>query len=298
MPVVLVVDTDARYAEALSDRLVELGAYSVEMEDAAAGTPQEQALYGEPGADLQRWSRWRLKLMAADEASAKSLLERACAAVGFPVPSALSVQSVEDLDWVRTAQAQFAPIRVSDRLWIVPSWHQPPDPRAINVILDPGRAFGTGSHPTTLLCLEWLDREVRGGETVLDYGCGSGILAIAAGKLGAARVLGVDIDEQALQSARENAERNNVRCEFWHAEAPLAVEADIVVANILANPLKLLAPAIARFTRPAGRLALSGVLCDQFEEVAEIYSAWFDVEAAAEMQGWVRISATRRSEAR
>jgi len=297
VPVVLVVETDARYAEALSDRLVELGAFSVEMEDASAGTPQEQALYGEPGADLRSWSRWRLRLMAADEPSAKSLLERACASIGYPVPSTTSMESLEDLDWVRRTQAQFAPIRVSNRLWVVPSWHRPPEPSAINVILDPGRAFGTGSHPTTLLCLEWLDREVRGGETVLDYGCGSGILAIAAGKLGAARVLGVDIDEQALQSARDNAERNSVRGEFRHAEALLEVKADIVVANILASPLILLAPAIARFTRPAGRLALSGVLSDQFEEVAEAYSAWFDVEPAAEMQGWVRISATRRNEA-
>jgi ribosomal protein L11 methyltransferase len=295
VPVVIVVETDAAHAEALSDCLIELGASSVEIEDASAGTPEERPLFGEPGADSASWSRFRLRLMAQNEPSAKSLLAQSCAEIGLPVPGIITVEKLEDLDWVRSTQAQFPPIRVSARLWIVPSWERPPDPQAVNVILDPGRAFGTGSHPTTLLCLEWLDREVRGGETVLDYGCGSGILSIAACKLGAARVLGVDIDQQAIETARDNADRNGARCEFRHADAPLEIQADIVVANILANPLTLLAPAIAAFTRARGRLALAGVLANQFDDVANAYCPWFEVEPAAEMQGWVRVSATRRT---
>lgn len=292
MPVVLVIEADAAGAEALSDRLLELGASSVELEDADAGTASERPLFDEPGCDASGWQRWRLKITAESEKSGRRLLSDACRDLGFELPAA-SIESLQDEDWVRKTQAQFAPIRVSGRLWIAPSWHRAPDRDAIEVIIDPGLAFGTGSHPTTLLCLEWLEREVRGGETVIDYGCGSGILAIAACKLGAAAAIGVDIDPQALQSARENARRNGVGCEFRPAEAPLDVRADLLVANILANPLILLAPAIARLVRPGGRLALSGVLSGQAAEVAAAYARWFDLEPPAARDGWVRIAATR-----
>ena len=294
MPVVLVIEADAPGAEALSDRLLELGAPSVEIEDAEAGTPGERALFDEPGCDAAAWQRWRLRITAESESSGRRLLGEACTDLGLAVPPA-SIEPLEDEDWVRKTQAQFAPIRISERLWITPSWHRAPDAHAIEVVIDPGLAFGTGSHPTTLLCLEWLDREVRGGETLIDYGCGSGILAIAARKLGAAAAIGLDIDPQALQSARENARRNDIECDFRHADAALEVRADLVVANILANPLVVLAPAISRLVRPGGKLALSGVLAGQAGEVADAYARWFELQAPAERDGWVRITGTRRS---
>lgn len=294
MPVALVLEIGALEADALSDRLIELGAASVTVEDAAAGTAAERPIFDEPGHAGAAWSRLRLRLLADDERAARSLLERACRDVELDIPPALALEEVEDLDWVRATQAQFPPIRVSPRLWIVPSWQAPPDAGAVNVILDPGRAFGTGSHPTTRLCLEWLDARVLGGETVLDYGCGSGILAISAAMLGAGRVLGVDIDAQALRTASDNAKVNGARCEFLPADEPLAVQADLVVANILANPLVLLAPALARLTRPGGRIALSGILSEQFGEVAAVYGAWFDIDAPAELEGWTRVSGARR----
>ncbi|MNC84664.1 Ribosomal protein L11 methyltransferase [compost metagenome] len=196
---------------------------------------------------------------------------------------------------MRASRDQFAPIRISQRLWIVPSWHAPPDPGAINLLLDPGLAFGTGSHPTTRLCLNWLERMVRGGETVLDYGCGSGILAIAAMKLGAARADGVDIDQQALLAARANALHNRVQATFHGAADAVQHPAQIVVANILAHPLIVLAPLIARLTARGGVLALAGLLAGQEEEVRAAYAPWFDFEVPGQDEGWMLLSGTRRA---
>jgi ribosomal protein L11 methyltransferase len=293
VPVELVLEVEGGDAGALSDRLLELGA-AVSIEDAAAGTAGERPLFDEPGSDPRSWPRMRVRVLGETEDSVRLLLEAACRDVGVAQPAALSVERVDDRDWVAATQAQFPPIRVSQRLWIVPSWRQPPDPAAISVILDPGRAFGTGSHPTTLLCLEWLEHEIHGGESVLDYGCGSGILAIAAAKLGAGRVVGVDIDAQALLTARDNAASNGVSCEFLAAESRVDIQADVVLANILANPLLLLAPALAGLTRERGRIVLAGLLGDQFDEVARAYSPWFDVDAPVERDGWARLSGTRR----
>lgn len=294
MSVVIALELPSAQAEPLSELLLERGAESVEVQDAAAGTPDEQPLFGEPGSEPTGWARSMLRLTVPDEPAGREMLARACAEAGIAMPE-VTVEKLEDLDWVRATQAQFAPIRICDRLWIVPSWARAPRPEAINIALDPGRAFGTGSHPTTFLCLEWLEREIRGGESVLDYGCGSGILSIAAAKLGAGTVSGVDIDPQALETARENASLNGVRCDFRPADSISAECADIVVANILASPLILLAPVMASRVRPGGRLALAGVLTHQFEEVASAYRAWFDVEPAVVRDGWARISATRRS---
>ena len=195
---------------------------------------------------------------------------------------------------MRETQRQFAPIRAGERLWIVPTWHEAPDAGAVNIVLDPGAAFGTGSHPTTRLVLGWLEREVRGGETVLDYGCGSGILAIAAMKLGAARAVGVDIDPLALEAARYNASANAVALDVLPADAPLVLEADLTVANILANPLRMLAPLLASHTRPGGRLALSGILAAQAGEVMAAYAPFFDMAAAGAEGDWVCLAGTRR----
>jgi ribosomal protein L11 methyltransferase len=204
------------------------------------------------------------------------------------------VREVADEDWVRASQGELAPVRISPRLWIVPSWHEPPDPDAVNIVLDPGLAFGTGHHPSTRLCLRWLERVVRGGESVLDFGCGSGILAIAAMKLGAARADGVDIDEQALLAARRNAMQNRVQATFHGAADAMRQPARIVVANILAHPLIVLAPLLARLTAPNGRLALAGLLAGQAGEVRAAYAPWFDFEAPVEEEGWALVSGIRR----
>jgi ribosomal protein L11 methyltransferase len=303
----LAMQLDAADADRLSDRLLEQGADSVTLEDADAGTAGEKPIFDEPGEDLERWPRLRLRFLAPDEATGMTLLHEACVALDLALP-AVTVEEVAERDWVRASQAQFAPIQVSPRLWVVPSWHEARDPAAINLLLDPGLAFGTGSHPTTRLCLRWLEREVRGGERVLDYGCGSGILAIAAVKLGAGFTFGIDIDAAAVEAARANAALNGVECGF--ADAADAVpglrtagaqdrsfHADLIVANILANPLRILAPALAGHARPGGKLALAGLLTEQAEEVAACYEPWFDLEDMAEEGGWTRLSLIRRRRA-
>jgi ribosomal protein L11 methyltransferase len=194
---------------------------------------------------------------------------------------------------VRKTKEQFTPQHVTQRLWVVPTWHEPPDPGALNIILDPGLAFGTGTHPTTRLCLRWLDEKLTGGESVVDFGCGSGILAIAALKLGAGSASGVDIDPQAVSSAQRNAGQNGVSATFVTAAGQLRA-GQIVVANILAKPLIVLAPLIADLTLPGGRLALSGILLEQADEVRDAYRAWYDFEPAQDESGWVLLSGTRR----
>jgi ribosomal protein L11 methyltransferase len=203
------------------------------------------------------------------------------------------VEQVAEQDWVCASRDQFAPIRISARLWIVPSWHEAPDPGAINLLLDPGLAFGTGAHATTRLCLRWLEHAVRGGESVLDYGCGSGILAIAAMKLGAARADGVDIDEQALLAARSNAIHNRVQVSFHSAAGAIRQPAQIVVANILAHPLIVLAPLLAQLTAHGGRLALAGLLADQADEVRAAYRTWFAFDTPRQDEGWTLLSGTK-----
>ena len=198
-------------AQALADALEAEGALSTDLSDADAGTEREEALFGEPGADGGLWPRCRLTALFDASADVSAALDAALAAAGTPPVQAASLDRLEDADWVALTQKQFEPMRVGDRLWIVPTWHEPPDPRAVNIVLDPGAAFGTGSHPTTRLCLAWLERSVRPGDAVLDYGCGSGILAIAAMKLGGASAIAVDVDPLALEAARYNASRNDVR---------------------------------------------------------------------------------------
>ena len=286
-------ELDERFVEPVSEALLAAGALSVDVADAEAGLPGERPLFGEPGAaPPARWQRSRIRVLLDPEADPAAVLGAACAHVGIPAPPH-KVERVPEQDWVRATQEQFAPIRVSQRLWIVPSWHRPPDPAAINIVLDPGLAFGTGGHPTTRLCLRWLERTVRGGETVIDYGCGSGVLAIAALKLGAARATGVDIDEQALLAARRNAMQNQVDAGFHGAAEETGESAHIVVANILAHPLIVLAPVLARLTRPGGRLALAGLLPPQAEEVCAAYRAWFDIGIEEEDEGWTLLSGIR-----
>lgn len=280
--------TDASHAEPLCDALMEAGALSASIEDADAGTPDEKPQFGEPGSvNSPGWQHSRVVALMEPDADAAALLAEAAAAIGLAEVPCFSIEEVAEQNWVQLTQSQFDPIRVSERLWIVPSWHESPDPAAINLILDPGMAFGTGSHPTTRLCLEWLERNVSADCSLLDYGCGSGILAIAAARLGAGSVAGVDIDPQAVDAARANAERNGVTALFADSTQPLAGEYDVVVANILSNPLRVLAPAICAHVRSGGRLALSGILREQAEEIIGIYAQWLPLQVADVREDWV-----------
>jgi len=286
--------TDAAHAEPLCDALLEAGALSATIEDADAGTPDEQPQFGEPGLETSPgWEHSRIVALLEADADAGELLATACAALELAAVPAWSVAAVAEQNWVQLTQSQFDPIRISGRLWIVPSWHEAPDTAAVNLILDPGMAFGTGSHPTTRLCLEWLERNVVAGCTLLDYGCGSGILAIAAARLGAGTVAGVDIDPQAVAAATANAERNGVVARFTDSAQPLAGEYDLVVANILSNPLRVLAPAICAHVRGGGRLALSGILREQADEIIAIYSRWLPLQVADTREDWICLAGTK-----
>ncbi|MGY4025683.1 50S ribosomal protein L11 methyltransferase [Aeromonas rivuli] len=203
------------------------------------------------------------------------------------------VEQLEDKDWVREWMDHFHPMQFGERLWICPSWRDVPNPDAVNVMLDPGLAFGTGTHPTTALCLQWLDGLDLTGKTVVDFGCGSGILGIAALKLGAARVIGIDIDPQAIQASHDNAERNGVAGQielYLPADQPDGISADVVVANILAGPLRELAPLIKGLGKPGSLMALSGVLESQAPELETIYGQWFDMDQTAVKEEWCRLS--------
>jgi ribosomal protein L11 methyltransferase len=291
----LTVHAEAQHAESLSEALLQLGALSVDMHDADADTQDEQAIFGEPGLPvLQHWRQNRVTALFPEDAPVHDIMQQAARLSGMPDAPAYDLATLEDNDWVRLTQAQFNPIRISSRLWIVPTWHTATDPTAINITLDPGLAFGTGSHPTTRLCLCWLDANIKGEETLLDYGCGSGILAIAALKLGAASAIGVDIDPQAVQSSRDNAAANQVAARFCLPDALPRQQADIVVANILTNPLKILAPVLANAVRPGGQIVLSGILHDQAVEVLQVYSQWFDLKAPLLEDGWACLSGVKK----
>jgi len=286
--------TDASHAEPVCDALLDVGALSASIEDADAGTPGEQPQFGEPGSIVSSgWNRSRVIALLEPDADVGALLARASVMAGLTAVPAWAVEEVAEQNWVELTQSQFDPIRVSERLWIVPSWHAAPDPAAVNLVLDPGMAFGTGSHPTTRLCLEWLERNVQSGCSVLDYGCGSGILAIAAARLGAGSVVGVDIDPLAVEAARANAQRNGVSATFHDSAQPIVGAYDLVVANILSNPLRILAPAICAHVRRGGRLALSGILREQADEIMAIYGQWLAMQVADFREDWACLAGTK-----
>ncbi|MDF3083856.1 50S ribosomal protein L11 methyltransferase [Burkholderia sola] len=292
----LVVELAREHAEALSDALLDLGALSVSVEDADADTPDEQPLFGEPGLvpDRTAWQHSRVVALLSADHEPAVLLAAAANEIGLAETPKFVVREVEEQDWVRLTQSQFEPIPIGERIWVVPSWHDAPDPDALVLELDPGLAFGTGSHPTTRLCMEWLEQSVKPGQSVLDYGCGSGILAILAKKCGANPVIGIDIDPQAVESAWQNSERNRAEVTYGLPDACPDGEFDIVVANILSNPLKLMASMLASKVKPGGRIALSGVLARQADEVAAVYARYVDISVWREHEGWVCLAGTRR----
>ena len=283
-------------ADAFGDQLMDTGALSINIEDALEGTTEERPIFGEPGGEPGLWDRCKLTAMFTDNCDLASIIAEAEKSLGAKLP-AYQIETLDDIDWVQKNRDQFQPIKISERIWIVPTWHAAPQADAINIALDPGAAFGTGSHATTRLCLQWLEANVSpsGKSTVLDYGCGSGILAIAAMKLGAARALGVDIDAQAVETAQFNAAQNNVAVTFTVTDLPLVATADITVANILANPLKMLAPLLASHTRAGGRLVLAGILDQQADEMIAIYRPWFQLSVWKQDEGWSCIAGVRSS---
>ena len=283
------------HAELLSDELMEVGALSTAIEDAYAGTDKEQPIFDEPNEPSAEI--WEQSLIIAmfdadtDVDAAVALLPENMR----PVKEAYTVTSVADQDWVKLTQSQFDPIHVSERLWITPTWHEAPTDGSINIELDPGLAFGTGSHPTTFLCLRWLDANMPQGAAVLDYGCGSGILAITAAKLGAGKVVGVDIDKQAIRASHDNATQNQVNIEVYLPDAQPEGQFDVVVANILANPLRMLGQMLAGRVKTDGQIVLSGILAEQVEEISALYQQWFDMKPATIQDGWACLFGTKRA---
>ena len=294
----VILQADATRAEALSEALMEHGALSVSIDDADAGTEAERPQFGEPGmSPASLWDHSRVVALFDTDADLAQALATASAAVGLDAVPPFTIEEVAEQNWVQLTQSQFDPIRITERLWIVPSWHVAPDADAINLVLDPGMAFGTGSHATTRLCLEWLTDNTQPGVSVLDYGCGSGILAIAAVKLGAGDVTGVDIDEKAVETAANNAASNGVSLHLQVSAKPLEGTFQRVVANILTNPLKMLAPLLAARVAPGGRLALSGVLEAQAGDVIAAYAPYIALTVGATSDGWVRLQGERPEQA-
>ncbi|MFA9439839.1 50S ribosomal protein L11 methyltransferase [Uliginosibacterium sp. sgz301328] len=285
---------EAERAEALSEALMDSGALSVSIEDADAGTDREKPQFGEPGHVNERlWDHSNVVALFDADVELAVALAQAAGIAGLDAVPEFTVDEVAEQNWVQLTQSQFDPIRITDRMWIVPSWHDAPQPDAINIEMDPGMAFGTGSHPTTHLCLQWLTEHVAPGVSVLDYGCGSGILAIAAAKLGAGDILGVDIDPHAVAASKANAERNGAAAVFHHSAEAIKGKFDRVVANILTNPLCVLAPAIASHVADGGELALSGVLAAQAQQVIDAYAPYIALQVGAEREGWVRLEGHR-----
>ncbi|MDX6915845.1 50S ribosomal protein L11 methyltransferase [Pectobacterium carotovorum] len=289
----LKINTSGKVAEQLGDVMMESGAVSVTFQD-THDTPVFEPLPGE----TRLWGDTDAIALYDAETDMNAVIamleQEPLLGVGFKH----KIEQLEDKDWEREWMDNFHPMQFGKRLWICPSWRDIPDPTAVNVMLDPGLAFGTGTHPTTALCLQWLDGLDLEGKTIIDFGCGSGILAIAALKLGAARAIGIDIDPQAIQASRDNAQRNGVseRLELYlPKEQPADLSADVVVANILAGPLRELAPLISDLPKAGGHLGLSGVLATQAEGVAEAYADKFTLDPVAEREEWCRITGQRRA---
>lgn len=289
----LKINIDSKRAEQLSDIFFELGALSVSIEDQYEGTELEQPIFNEPGMDVKGlWEHSTVVVLLNADDDIEAIITASQNELNSTFDYVL--EQVDDQDWVRLTQSQFEPIEVTSKLYIVPSWHTIPNPDATGIILDPGLAFGTGSHPTTFMCLKYLAENITSNMKVLDYGCGSGILAITAKKLGAQLVDGVDIDPQAIESSLFNAKNNQVNVNFYLPDTFTAGQYDLVVANILSNPLRMLASALASYVKPHGKIILSGILADQIEEMSTIYSQWFTMNTYTIQDGWACLEGLRK----
>ncbi len=293
----VIIEVARDQAENLSDALMDCGALSVSVEDADEGTDAERPLFGEPGMAIEQaaWNRSRVVALLAVEIDHAALVNEAAQICSIDPHTLLyTLRAVAEQDWVRLTQSQFEPIHIGQNIWVVPSWHAAPDPQALVMELDPGLAFGTGSHATTRLCMEWLELNTQHGCSVLDYGCGSGILAMVAKKCGAGQVVGIDIDPQAIESARFNSERNACEIAYFlpddYGTSNGPEFFDIVVANILSSPLKLMAPMLAHRLAADGALVLSGVLERQADEVIAAYAPFISLSVWAQRDGWVALS--------
>ena len=279
-------------AEPMEDLLLGLGAVSVTFMDA-----EDQPIFEPDLGTTPLWQNTHLLALFEADVERQGLLEQLQLLWKQSLPE-YQFEDIADQDWERSWMDNFQPMRFGQRLWIVPSWHEAPEPEAVNLLLDPGLAFGTGTHPTTALCLEWLDGQQLHDLQVIDFGCGSGILAIAALLLGAQRVTGTDIDPQALEASRDNAQRNQLadeRLPLYLPEDMPSEPADLLVANILAGPLVSLAPQLTALVKPGGRIALSGILTEQTDEILAAYDTDFELDPVAEKDGWIRVSGVRRN---
>ena len=290
----LIVQINKEDVDSISDYLIELGAISTSIEDTNLNQNNEELIFGVPNIQSQQF--WENNTVQAlfDKSIDIELIKAALKTKFNAFNLSIRISSIQDKDWVNLTQSQFSPIKIHDKLWIVPTWHEIQDNKAFNLILDPGLAFGTGTHPTTQLSLLWLIDNVNKDVTVLDYGCGSGILGIAAKKIGAKKVFGVDIDDQAIKSSRDNAKINDVEI-FWNnTEIKVDYRTDLVVANILSSALIVLAPALAEYCNTNGKIALSGILQSQEKDLKKIYGQWFNFQPSNYKDGWVLISGMKR----
>ncbi len=280
--------------ETLSDALDELEALSVSVEDADAQTDAEQALFGEPGMPPPKdgWQRSRVQALFPSEELATEAVTVLAAQDFFAGCKVLAISAVQDQDWVRLTQSQFAPVEITPEFWIVPTWHEPPAQARHVIRLDPGLAFGTGTHPTTRMCLRWIAGHAPVGQRVLDYGCGSGILAIGAAKYGATEIDAVDIDEAAVESTVLNAQANDARLNAGLPDKAAGTY-QTVLANILATPLKMLAPLLTAHVASGGSLVLAGILARQEDELKEAYAPYCQLEVTDREDGWILMTATR-----
>lgn len=278
--------------EDVSDALEALDALSVSVEDADAQTPAERALFGEPGMPAPKagWQRSRVVALFADQTLARDAVDLLAPQAFFEGCEVVGVRPVADEDWVRLTQSQFSPVDITPDFWIVPSWHEPPAEAKTIIRLDPGLAFGTGTHPTTRMCLRWIARRELSGQRVLDYGCGSGILAIGAAKFGASDIVAVDIDPAAVESTQINATNNHVTLQAGLPDAAKG-QFQVVLANILATPLKVLAPLLCSHVAAGGHLVLAGILERQTEELQEAYAPWLRLEVSDREDGWALMTA-------
>ncbi|TMH35923.1 MAG: 50S ribosomal protein L11 methyltransferase [Betaproteobacteria bacterium] len=288
-------DTGGEVADRWGDALLDAGAIAVDVAEAPSVPDVQMVLETEPEQVLPHWKGARLTALFEADADIDAAIARAEAAIGQRLAPHV-IEAIREDDWVQRSRDQFRPVRVTERIWIVPSWCKPVEPSAVNITIDPGLAFGTGTHPSTRLCIRWLDANLRRDASVLDYGCGSGILAITAALLGAGSVTGIDIDPQALNVIRHNARVNAVRGRFMRPRSLKPRSFDVVVANILARPLDRLAPQFARRVRIGGSVVLSGILAAQAPALVQVYARWFNIGIWGGEDGWVALAGSRRNE--